>query len=96
MVCSLWKVTFRGDELAMVVVVGDGDMDLDLYIYDNNGNLIESDTDYSDDCVCTWTPRWTGNFRIKINNRGSMYNMLFYALTNWHADIKYKNKQRIN
>ena len=71
---DVYNVTFRGGELAMVVVVGDGDTDLDLYIYDNNGNLIESDTDYSDDCVCTWTPRWTGNFRIKIKNRGNVYN----------------------
>ena len=71
---DVYNVTFRGGELAMVIVVGDGDTDLDLYIYDNNGNLIESDTDYSDDCVCTWTPRWTGNFRIKIKNRGNVYN----------------------
>ena len=69
-----YNVTFRGGELAMVIVVGDGDTDLDLYIYDNNGNLITSDTDYSDDCVCSWTPRWTGNFRIKIVNRGGVYN----------------------
>lgn len=71
---DIYNVTFRGGELAIVTVIGDGDTDLDLYVYDNNGNLIDSDTDYSDDCVCTWTPRWTGNFRIKIINRGSVYN----------------------
>ena len=71
---DVYNITFRGGELAMVIVVGDGDTDLDLYVYDNNGNLIDSDTDYSDDCVCTWTPRWTGNFRIKIVNRGRVYN----------------------
>lgn len=71
---DIYNVKFRGGELAMVVVVGDGDTDLDLYIYDSNGNLIDSDTDYTDDCVCTWTPRWTGNFTIKIVNRGNVYN----------------------
>ena len=71
---DVYNVTFRGGELAMVIVVGDGDTDLDLYIYDNNGNLIARDIDYSDDCVCTWTPRWTGNFKIKIVNRGRVYN----------------------
>lgn len=71
---DVYNITFRGGELAMVIVVGDGDTDLDLYVYDNNGNLIDSDTDYSDDCVCTWTPRWTGNFKIKIVNRGRVYN----------------------
>lgn len=71
---DVYNVSFRGGEIAIVTVIGDGDTDLDLYVYDNNGNLIASDTDYSDDCVCTWTPRWTGNFRIKIVNRGRVYN----------------------
>lgn len=71
---DIYNISFRAGELAIVTVIGDGDTDLDLYVYDNNGNLIDSDTDYSDDCVCTWTPRWTGNFRIKIVNRGRVYN----------------------
>ena len=71
---DVYNITFRGGELAMVIVIGDGDTDLDIYVYDNNGNLVTSDTDYSDDCVCSWSPRWTGNFRIKIVNRGSVYN----------------------
>jgi len=71
---DVYSISFRSGELAIVTVIGDGDTDLDLYVYDSNGNLIDSDTDYSDDCVCTWTPRWTGNFRIKIVNRGRVYN----------------------
>ncbi len=69
-----YTVRFRGGEEAIVIVIGDGDTDLDLYIYDSNGNLVDSDTDYTDNCVCTWYPRWTDNFRIKIVNRGSVYN----------------------
>lgn len=71
---DMYNIRFRAGELAIVTVIGDGDTDLDLYVYDNNGNLIDSDTDYSDNCVCTWTPRWTGTFRIKIVNRGRVYN----------------------
>ena len=71
---DVYNISFRASELAIVTVVGDGDTDLDLYVYDSNGNLIDSDTDYTDNCVCTWTPRWTGNFRIKIVNRGGVYN----------------------
>lgn len=71
---DIYNVSFRANEVAIVTVIGDGDTDLDLYIYDNNGNLIDKDDDYSDNCVCTWTPRWTGNFRIKIVNRGGVYN----------------------
>lgn len=69
-----YVLTFRGDEKAVVAVNGDGDTDLDLYIYDENGNLIASDTDSTDSCVATWTPKWTGKFTIKVVNRGSVYN----------------------
>ena len=71
---DLYEISFRANELATVTVVGDGDTDLDLYVYDQNGNLIDKDDDYTDNCICTWTPRWTGVFRIKIVNRGSVYN----------------------
>lgn len=71
---DVYNVNFRAGETAIVTVSGDGDTDLDLYIYDSNDNLIDSDTDYSDDCICVWTPRWTGRFTIKIRNRGSVYN----------------------
>ena len=68
-----YEVKFWASELAEVIVIGDGDNDLDLYIYDQNGNLIASDTDYTDQCVCRWVPAWTGAFRIRIVNRGAIY-----------------------
>jgi hypothetical protein len=71
---DVYNVTFIGGEPAEVFVVGDGDTDLDLFIYDENGNLIDSDTDNTDVCLCEWTPRWTGRFTIKIRNYGSVYN----------------------
>lgn len=72
---------FWVDELAEVCVSGDGDTDLDLYVYDANGNLIGSDTDYSDDCVVRWVPAWTGTFVIKVVNRGILSNV-FHLWTN--------------
>lgn len=68
-----YTAKFWANELAEVVVIGDGDNDLDLYIYDQNGNLIASDTDYTDQCVCRWVPSWTGSFTIRIVNRGAIY-----------------------
>lgn len=64
----------RGGEATTILVSGDGDTDLDLYVYDENGNLVESDTDYTDDCVVRVYPRWTGPFTILVRNRGSVYN----------------------
>ena len=69
-----WTYTFRANSEARVTVDGDGDTDLDLYIYDENNNLITKDDDNIDYCICTWTPKWTGTFKIKIVNRGSVYN----------------------
>lgn len=71
---DVYNIRFRGGELAMVIVSGDGDTDLDLTIYDENGNLITSDTDGTDDCVVSFTPRWTGVFKVKIRNYGRVYN----------------------
>ncbi|MBP5670914.1 MAG: hypothetical protein J6X49_00865 [Victivallales bacterium] len=65
---------FTAGKTALVIVSGDKDTDLDLYIYDENDNLIEKDEDGSDQCVVTWTPRWTGRFTIKVVNRGDVYN----------------------
>lgn len=68
-----YDLKFWANELAEVIVIGDGDNDLDLYVYDGNGNLIASDTDYTDQCVCRWIPAWTGVFRLRIVNRGAIY-----------------------
>ena len=69
-----YSLTFRADELAEVYVSGDGDTDLDLFVYDENGNLIGSDTDWSDECLVQWVPVWTGRFRICIENLGDVWN----------------------
>lgn len=71
---DVYHIRFRGHEDAIVVVSGDGDTDLDLYIYDENDNLIDSDTDLGDACVCTFRPAWTGTFTIKVKNLGNVYN----------------------
>lgn len=65
---------FKAGEYAYVVVSGDGDTDLDLYIYEEDGTLVASDTDYTDDCICAFIPRYTGKYFIKITNRGRVYN----------------------
>jgi hypothetical protein len=69
-----WSVTMRGGELARIAVLGDGDTDLDLEVFDENGNLIARDIDLTDQCVVSWTPRWTGAYRVRITNLGYIYN----------------------
>lgn len=78
---NTYSVSFRANELAEVAIIGDGDTDLDLFIFDSNDNLIASDTNYSDQCYVSWTPRWTGEFFIVVKNYGSVYNQ-FILITN--------------
>ena len=69
-----YSLTFAGGNRAMIAVIGDGDTDLDLLVYDENQNLVCSDTDYTDRTVCSFTPAWTGNFRVTISNVGYVWN----------------------
>jgi len=71
---NTYTVTFRGGELAAVLLSGDGDTDLDLYVYDADGDLVASDTDITDDCVCLWAPRRTQRYTIRVVNRGLVFN----------------------
>jgi hypothetical protein len=71
---DIFTFTFRGGESAIIEVVGDGDTDLDCYVFDENDNLIDSDTDYTDHCILIWTPRWTGPFKLHIHNLGGIWN----------------------
>jgi len=65
---------FNRGQRARIVLTGDGSTDLDLYVYDQFGNLVASDEDSSDDCVVTWIPRYTGGYRLKLVNRGALFN----------------------
>lgn len=71
---DVYHITFDGGYLAQVRVFGDGDTDLDVRVYDENGNLVASDLSYSDNCIVEWRPRWTGVFRIEVENLGGVYN----------------------
>jgi hypothetical protein len=74
-------VLFKGQELAEVAVIGDGDTDLDLYVYDENGNFIAQDTNNTDVCYISFTPKWQGSFRVVVKNVGALYND-YVLLTN--------------
>ncbi len=74
-------INFDGSALAEIGIIGDGDTDLDIYVYDENDNLIVKDDDNSGHCYVSWYPRYTGLFRVKVINRGDVYNN-YTLLTN--------------
>ena len=71
---DVFQVVFEGEQRANIRIEGDHSTDLDCFVYDSNGNVIASDTDFTDYCVLSWTARWTGKYRVKIRNHGKNYN----------------------
>lgn len=63
---DVYRVRFEANEPARVLIAGDGD--LDLFIYDQGGHLIDQDTRAHHYAQCDWTPRWTGEFTLKVKN----------------------------
>ena len=71
---DVYRITFRGGEVARVVVSGDGDTRLDVYVYDEDDNPVASQVGPGDVCLASWVPKWTGVFIIKVVNRGLQQN----------------------
>lgn len=73
-VTDVYTATFKANEPVMVAITGEGVTDLDLTVEDESGNRVCSSTGAGDDESCRWTPRWTGAYRIRVRNLGSIYN----------------------
>lgn len=71
---DVYRIRFYGGSKARVTVSGDGDTDLDLYVYDSSDKLVAKDDDSTDYCIVSWTPSYTSTYKIRIVNRGSIYN----------------------
>lgn len=70
-----WTLALRGGETTRIRVSGDGDTCLELRVYDEFDNLVAIDTlGLRDDRQAFVTPKWTGKFKVKITNCGSVYN----------------------
>jgi hypothetical protein len=86
---DVYRRTFRGDQETEVSVQGDGDTVLRLRVYDENGRPIGSDTCRYGTCDVTWEPRWTGRFRIEVENQGSVWNAYNLTINEHYADDEY-------
>jgi hypothetical protein len=70
-------------ESTRIAVNGDHSTDLDLCVYDSNGNCVDYDNDNSHNCLASITPLWSGNFTIRVENRGSVWND--FGIVVWRA-----------
>jgi hypothetical protein len=75
-----YTVSFWGGAPAAVELKGDGNSNLVLRVFDGNGNLIRSAIDGGFGARVDWTPRWTGQFTIKVENpRGALANCYVFV-----------------
>jgi hypothetical protein len=56
----------KGVSYALIGVCDEDCSDLDLKLYDENGNLIDADTDPDATPTIRVTPRWTGKFYVRV------------------------------
>jgi len=63
---DVYQRTFQSGEMAWVSVTADGA--IDLRIYDSEGRLVVSDTTLDHSPTCTWVPRYTESFTIRVRN----------------------------
>ena len=77
---DVYSVVFSGGQLAEAGIAGDGSGDLDLLVYDENDHLVCRSTGSSDREYCRWWPRWTGPFRIEIQNLSTAANLYRLAM----------------
>jgi hypothetical protein len=78
---DVYSIVFGGGQLAEAGIAGDGSGDLDLLVYDENDHLVCRSTGSSDREYCRWWPRWTGPFRVEIQNLSPAAN-LYRVATN--------------
>ena len=69
-IADVHTVQFNANEPVMVALTGDGETDLDLAVEDEKGNRICASNSAVDVEICSWTPKWTGAFRIRVHNVG--------------------------
>lgn len=74
-----YTISFRGNELAELLIVGDGYSDLDVAIYNQYGKLVKSDNGSSTRAYASWYPSTTAPYMIEVSNVGS--NVSTYRLT---------------
>lgn len=75
---DVYNVVFTGGQPAETGIAGDGGSDLDLLVYDENDHLVCRSAGSSDREYCRWWPRWTGPFRIEVQNLSGAAN--YYRL----------------
>jgi hypothetical protein len=77
---SLSVTMSRGNRYAIVGVCDEDCNDIDLRLYDENDNLIDSDTSSDDKPVVVVSPRWSGEYRLRVTMARCSANPCYYGV----------------
>jgi hypothetical protein len=67
---KVFELDFTKDAPAAVFIDSEKMADVDVIVKDKNGNEITADDSVSPNCAVSWTPAYTGTFRILVTNLG--------------------------
>jgi hypothetical protein len=67
-------VTFVQGVQATFGIAGEPDADLELEIVDERGQAVCTDRSRGDRKHCSWTPKTTGEYRVRVRNHGDRAN----------------------
>lgn len=73
------KTFYKGTQYILVAAGCNYAEDIDIEVYDEYYNLIAEDDDSDQAAAVTFTPRWTGEFHIKV----TMYDASSTARVHW-------------
>lgn len=69
-----------GISYAFVGVCDEDCRDIDLRVYDENGNLVDSDTGADDYPLVRVSPRWSGQFQVKVTMANCTASTCYYGM----------------
>jgi len=69
-----------GISYAFVGVCDEDCQDIDLRVYDENGSLVDSDTGADDYPLVTVSPRWSGQFQVKVTMANCTASTCYYGM----------------
>ncbi len=67
-------------EYALVGACDNDCSDMDFWLYDENDNFIDSDTSTDDVPIVRVTPRWSGQFRIRVRMYACSVEPCYYGI----------------
>ena len=70
----------RGTTYGIVGVCDEDCRDIDLGIYDGNGNLIDSDIEYDDYPTVSVSPRWSGQYQLRVKMASCESSPCYYGV----------------